>query len=43
VKFMNIYRVENNPERDLKSLMYKAFNKAHPDWDVLEVNLRKTK
>jgi len=41
VKFMKTYRVANNPKLDLKRIMYKAFNKAHPDWKILDVNLKK--
>jgi len=40
VKFMNTYRIANNPKIDLKRTMYKAFNKAHPDWKILEIDLR---
>ena len=43
VEFMKIYCVANNPKLDLKRIMYKAFNKAHPDWKILEINLRKEK
>ena len=43
VTFMNTYRIANNPKLDLKRTMYKAFNNAHPDWKVLEINLRKEK
>ena len=39
VEFLNIYRVKNNPELDLKTIFYKAFSKAHPDWSILEIKL----
>ena len=38
---MQTYRIANNPKVDLKKTMHKAFNKAHPDWKILEVDLRK--
>jgi len=41
MEFMQTYRIANNPKVDLKKTMHKAFNKAHPDWKILEVDLRK--
>lgn len=43
VKFMNVYCVEKNPRINLKSAMTKAFKKAHPDWQILDIVLRKEK
>jgi hypothetical protein len=43
VKFMNTYCVVNNPKLDLKRTMHKAFNKAHPNWKIVEIDLRKVK
>jgi hypothetical protein len=40
VKFMNVYHVEKNAKINLKSTMTKAFKKAHPDWQILDVALR---
>lgn len=40
VEFMNIYKLENDPNLDLKELMHNAFQKAHPDWTILGVNLQ---
>jgi hypothetical protein len=42
VEFMNIYRLENNPDLDIKELMQTAFQKAHPDWAILGVNMQQT-
>lgn len=43
VKFIRTYRAENNPELDLKTIFFEAFTKAHPDWPILEINLRNEK
>jgi len=40
VEFMNIYNVKNDPELDLKAIFYEAFNRAHPDWSILEIKLQ---
>jgi hypothetical protein len=42
IEFMNIYRLENNPDLNLKELMQEAFQKAHPDWTILGVNMQLT-
>ena len=43
VEFLNVYKLENNPELDLKLLMQDSFQKAHPDWTILGVNLQYNK
>ena len=43
VKFLNVYRVKNDPKIDIKSTMTKAFKKAHPDWHISKIGLRKEK
>jgi hypothetical protein len=40
IEFMNVYKLVQNPELDLKSTMQNAFQKAHPDWKILEINLQ---
>ena len=43
VKFIRTYRAENNHELNLKTIFYEAFTEAHPDWPILEINLRNEK
>ncbi|MFX0203515.1 MAG: hypothetical protein ACFFCW_46030 [Candidatus Hodarchaeota archaeon] len=40
---MNTYCVKNKPKLDLKSTMAKAFTEAHPDWQILKIDLREEK
>lgn len=43
VKFLNVYHIKNDPKIDMKSTMTKAFKKAHPDWHISKIDLRKEK
>jgi hypothetical protein len=38
--FMNCYKVKHDSERDLKTIFYEAFTKAHPGWSILEIRLQ---
>jgi hypothetical protein len=38
-----VYCVEQNSKINLKSAMGKAFKKAHPDWQILDITLQKEK
>jgi len=40
IEFMNVYKLVQNPKLDIKTTMQDAFQKAHPDWKILEINLQ---
>ena len=43
VDFLRVYRVKKDPKINIKNTMTKAFKKAHPDWHISKVALKKEK
>ena len=40
VKFLHTYTVKADPKLDFKNIFFEAFSEAHPDWPILEINLK---
>jgi hypothetical protein len=43
IDFLKVYRIKNNPEINVKSVMTKAFKQAHPNWHISDVTIKKEK
>ena len=40
VTFIRTFRVRPDANLDFKGIFFEAFSEAHPDWPILEINIR---